>query len=127
MASTSSVTLDQLRENDILTSAPDDAEDRESRVEHTSQSDAPTLEDGDGMDEDEDLESVEDMLMPDPIPSDDALRCSECAWEVVDNFCQNSSCGLEHNDYDVGSFASLVRHRLCFPRETIHMIQIRTR
>lgn len=49
--------------------------------------------------EDEDKDTVDDTLLPDPIVSDDALRCVECAWEIVDCFCQN--CGLEHNEYDV--------------------------
>lgn len=57
---------------------------------------------GEAMDVDEDDDmAVEDILMPDPICSDDALRCAECSWEIIDNFCQN--CGLEHNDYDVGN------------------------
>ncbi|KZV61090.1 hypothetical protein PENSPDRAFT_314084 [Peniophora sp. CONT] len=49
-------------------------------------------------DVDEDEDAVDDTLLPDPIVSVDALRCVECAWEIVDCFCQ--SCGLEHNEYD---------------------------
>ncbi|VDC05027.1 unnamed protein product [Peniophora sp. CBMAI 1063] len=40
----------------------------------------------------------EDSL-PDPLVTDDALRCVECAWEIVDGICQG--CGLKHKAYDV--------------------------
>lgn len=55
-------------------------------------------------------ESDDDLLLPDPIVTEDALRCVECAWEIVDCFCQG--CGLEHNEYDVS--AHLMTIQRCY-------------
>ncbi|TFY79740.1 hypothetical protein EWM64_g4266 [Hericium alpestre] len=49
--------------------------------------------------DDEELDSSDDENdLPSAILDEedpDVLRCTECAWEVVDGFCQN--CGLAHN------------------------------
>lgn len=54
--------------------------------------------DEEAMDEDE-VEVEDAVVLPEPIRAEDVLRCTRCAWEIIDGFCYH--CGLEHIEYPV--------------------------
>lgn len=60
------------------------------------------------MDGDE-VEVEQAVTLPEPMYTEDALRCTMCSWEIVDGFCHN--CGLEHSDYPVCYLVNNRQHR----------------